>query len=90
MDVVSHQVYIESQRSKQDQKVVSSLLRCWKAMGLPDFLQLDNELTFRGSSKYPRSFGLVILLCLHFGGTPVFIPAGGPWRNGVIEKLNDR
>jgi hypothetical protein len=89
MDVFSHQVYIESQRSKQDQKVVNSLLRSWKAMGLTDYLQLDNELSFRGSNRYPRSFGLVIRLCLHFGIQPVFIPAGEPLRNGMIEKFND-
>ncbi len=89
MDVFSHQVYISSQRSKQDQQVANNLLRCWKAMGLPDYLQLDNELSFRGSNKYPRSFGLVIRLCLHFGVAPVFIPAGEPWRNGAIEKFND-
>jgi len=58
-------------------------------MGLPDFLQIDNELTFRGSNRYPRSPGLIIRLCLHFGVTPVFIPIGEPWRNGVIEKFND-
>ena len=89
MDVFSHQVYIESQRNKQDKQVANNLLRSWKVMGLPDFLQLDNELSFRGSNKYPRSFGLVIRLCLHFGVQPVFIPAGEPWRNGVIEKFND-
>lgn len=58
-------------------------------MGLPDFLLLDNELSFRGSNKYPRSPGLVIKLCLYFGVQPVFIPVGEPWRNGVIEKFND-
>ncbi len=67
MDVFSHQVYIESQRNKQDQKVANSLLRCWKAIGIPDYLELDNELSFRGSNKYPRSFGLVIRLCLQVG-----------------------
>jgi len=89
MDLFSHKVYIESQRSKHDQKVANSLLRCWKALGLPDYLQLDNELSFRGSNKYPRSFGLVIRLCLYFGVQPVFIPVGEPWRNGVVEKFND-
>ena len=89
MDLFSHQVYIESQRTKQDRQIASNLLRCWKAVGLPDFLQLDNELSFRGSNKYPRSPGLVIRLCLHFGVTPVFIPIGEPWRNGCIEKFND-
>jgi putative transposase len=89
MDLFSHQIYIESQRTKQDRQIAASLLRCWKAIGLPDFLQLDNELSFRGSNKYPRSPGLVIRLCLHFGVQPVFIPIGEPWRNGVIEKFND-
>lgn len=89
MDLLSHQVYIESQRSKEDHQIASSLLRCWKAVGLPDFLQLDNELSFRGSNRHPRSPGLVIRLCLHFGVQPVFIPIGEPWRNGVIEKFND-
>ena len=89
MDLLSHQVYIESQRTKQDHQIASSLLRCWKAIGLPDFLQLDNELSFRGSNRYPRSPGLVIRLCLYFGVQPVFIPISEPWRNGTIEKFND-
>ena len=58
-------------------------------MGPPDFVQLDNELSFRGSNRHPRSPGFVIRLCLHFDVTPVFIPIGEPWRNGVIEKFND-
>lgn len=89
MDLLSHQVYIASQRTKEDQQVASSLLKCWKAIGLPDFLQLDNELSFRGSNRHPRSPGLVIRLCLSFGVQPVFIPIGEPWRNGTIEKFND-
>jgi putative transposase len=89
MDLFSHQVYIESQRTKQGRQVASSLLKSWKVIGPPDFLQLDNELSFRGSNRHPRSPGLVIRLCLHFGVTPVFIPIGEPWRNGTIEKFND-
>jgi putative transposase len=89
MDIFSHQVYIEPQRTKQDRQVASSLLRCWKAIGLPDFLLLDNELSFRGSNKYPRSPGLVIRLCLHHGVQPVFVPISEPWRIGTIEKFND-
>jgi len=89
MDFDSHQIYIESQRTKHDRQVAGSLLKCWKAIGLPDFLQLDNELSFRGSNRYPRSPGLVIRLCLYYGVQPVFIPPGEPWRNGVIEKFND-
>ena len=89
MDVYSHRVFIESQRSKADRQVANSLLRCWKTIGLPDYMQLDNQLNFRGSNRYPRSMGLVIRLCLHFEVTPVFIPIAEPWRNAYIEKFND-
>ncbi len=89
IDIFSHRVYIESQRSKADRLVAQSLLRSWKAIGLPDFLLLDNELSFRGSNRYPRSPGLVIRLCLHFGVQPVFIPVSEPWRNAVIESFNN-
>lgn len=58
-------------------------------MGLPDFLQIDNALSFRGSNRYPRSLGLMLRLCLFYGVHPVFIPVGEPWRNGVIERFND-
>jgi putative transposase len=89
MDLFSHRVYIESLRTKQDRQISNSLLRCWKAVGMPDFLQLDNELSFRGSNRHPRSFGIVIRLCLHFDVQPVFIPVREPWRNGTIEHFNN-
>jgi putative transposase len=89
IDLYSHRVFIESNRTKEDDNIAQGLLRCWKSMGLADFLQMDNELSFRGSNRYPRSLGLVLRLCLYFGVQPVFIPVAEPWRNGVIESFND-
>lgn len=89
IDLYSHRVFIESSRTKEDDNIANGLLRCWKSMGLPDFLQIDNELSFRGSNRYPRSLGIVLRLCLHFGIQPVFIPVGEPWRDGIIEHFND-
>jgi hypothetical protein len=89
IDLYSHRVFVESSRTKEDDNIAQGLLRCWKSMGLPDFLQIDNELSFRGSNRYPRSLGLVLRLCLHFGVQPVFIPVAEPWRDGVIEHFND-
>lgn len=89
IDVHSHRVHIEAQRTKEDGQIAQGLMRCWKTMGMPDFLQLDNELSFRGSNRHPRSFGIVIRLCLLYGITPVFIPVGEPWRNGIVERFND-
>ena len=89
IDLYSHRVFIESSRTKEDDNIAHGLLRCWKSMGLPDFLQIDNELSFRGSNRYPRSLGIVLRLCLHFGIQPVFIPVGEPWRDGIIEHFNE-
>jgi hypothetical protein len=55
---------------------------------MPDALQMDNELAFRGSNRYPRSFGVVVRFALALGIAPVFIPTGEPWRNGIIERFN--
>ena len=41
IDRFSHWVHLESQRTKEDRQVASSLLRCWKTMGLPDLVLLD-------------------------------------------------
>ena len=89
IDLYSHRVFVESSRTKEDDNIAHGLLRCWKSIGLPDFLQIANELSFRGSNRYPRSLGLVLRLCLHFGVQVVFIPVAEPWRDGVIEHFND-
>jgi hypothetical protein len=89
IDVASHQAYIESQRSKEGWKTACSLMRNWKTMGMPGFLQMDNALTFGRSNRYPRSFNPVIRLCLHHGNTPVYTPISRPRRNGIIESFND-
>jgi hypothetical protein len=89
IDLYSHRAFIEANRTKEDDNIAQGLLRCWKSLGLPDFLQIDNELSFRGSNRYPRSIGLVLRLCLYFGVQPVFIPVGEPWRDGVIERFNE-
>jgi transposase InsO family protein len=89
MDLYSHRVFIHPQRRKDDEAVAQGLIRCWKTLGIPDFLQVDNELCFRGSNRYPRSFGIVLRLCLSLGIEVVFIPIGEPWRNGTVESFND-
>jgi hypothetical protein len=89
MDLYSHRVFLHPQRTKHDQGVAWGLIRCWKTMGMPDFLQVDNQLCFRGSNRHPRSFGIVLRLCLLLGIEVVFIPIGEPWRNGTVESFND-
>src|SRR4030042_1034925 len=58
-------------------------------MGIPENLQVDNELAFSGSPAYPRGMGPLIRLCLRYGVNLWFIPPAEPWWNGVVEKFND-
>jgi hypothetical protein len=89
MDIYTHRVKLNPCRTKEDHRVADGLIESWKCLGMPDFLQVDNELSFRGSNRYPHSFGIVIRLCLSLGIQPVFIPMGEPWRNAQIESFQN-
>ena len=76
---------LDNQRSESACK---SLVRFWKTAGIPDFLQMDNYLSFWGSLNKPNAVGKVIRLCLQHSVTPIFIPIKEPWRNGIVEHFN--
>jgi transposase InsO family protein len=89
MDVFTGKTALNPSRQRTDADVLRALVATWQRLAIPKYLQMDNQLPLRGSNRYPRSFGLVIRLCLHLGIEPVFIPRGEPWRNGVIERFQD-
>lgn len=89
MDIATHRVKLNPSRRKDDESIAKGLIQTCKKLGLPDFLQMDNELSFRGSNRYPHSLGLVLRLSLLLKIQPVFIPQGEPWRNGEIESFQD-
>lgn len=70
-------------------ETVEAFWAVWNRLGIPRFLQVDNEMSFYGSPTHPRGMGKLIRLCLLHGVEPVFIPLREPWRNGVVEKFND-
>jgi len=75
--------------NKTSENACQKLIRFWKTVGVPDFIQMDNDPPFWGSIKSPTAAGKVIRLCLLLNVTPVFIPQGEPWRNGIIEHFNN-
>ena len=89
MDIATHRIKLNPSRRKDDESMAEGLIHTWKELGIPDFLQMDNELSFRGSNRYPHSLGLVLRLCLLLKIQPMFIPQGEPWRNGEIERSQD-
>jgi hypothetical protein len=80
---------VEPLRGKNSQNIINGLWAIWLRLGIPENLQVDNELSYFGSRRHPRGMGALIRLCLQLGIELWFIPIAEPWRNGVIEKFND-
>lgn len=89
IDTFSNVVKIKPCQGKRDIFATELLVSAWQKLGIPKYLQVDNELSLKGSNRHPRTFGDVIKLCLYLGVEIIFIPEAEPWRQGVIEKFND-
>ena len=73
--------------SKAAQSVLDAVYAVWLRMGIPENLQVDNELAFYGSPTHPRGMGPLIRLCLRYGVDLWFIPLSEPWRNGARREI---
>lgn len=73
---------------KRTTTVRAHVLEAWQKLGIPDFLQLDNDAAFCGGYKVPRVFGQFVRLCLYVGLELIFLPVAEPERNGAVEQLN--
>jgi len=89
IDTAINRCAIEPMPSKAAQSVLDAVYALWLRLGIPENLQVDNELAFYGSPTHPRGMGPLIRLCLRYGVHLWFIPPSEPWRNGVVEKFND-
>lgn len=87
-DRYSRRCAIDALSDREAQGITNFLVNSWQWLGLPSYLQMDNALEFRGSNRYPRSFGRVVRVAVDLGMEPVFNPPGEPWRNGCVERHN--
>jgi hypothetical protein len=74
--------------SRRMDEVLGFLGECWKDLGMPEQVQLDNARELAGWGPAARTLSRVIRLCLRFGVSPLFIPAGEPQFNGSVENFN--
>jgi putative transposase len=74
--------------SRRMDEVLWFLGECWKDLGRPEQAQFDNARELAGWGPAAHTLSRVIRLCLHFGISPVFIPAGEPQFNGSVENFN--
>jgi len=64
------------------------LLQAFAEIGLPNFLQIDNDPAFTGFGRTRPIFGRIIRLALYLGIEPIFIPSYEARRNHDIERVN--
>lgn len=89
IDKNNHMAGVYPITNKSAKSIVPGIVDFWRLYQMPDYLQMDNELSFRGSNRHPRGLGLLLRMALSHGVAPIFIPPAEPWRNGVVEKFND-
>jgi putative transposase len=89
IDTAINRCGIEPIPSRAAQRILDAVYAIWLRMGIPENLQVDNEMSFFGSPAHPRGMGPLIRLCLRYGVNLWFIPPSEPWWNGVVEKFND-
>jgi hypothetical protein len=73
---------------KSYETVRAHCLHTWESLGIPQFLQLDNDAAFCGGYRAPRIFGQFVRLCLSLGIELIFLPIAQPECNGEVEELN--
>ncbi len=87
-DAFDGAVCLRLAESRKMDEVLGFLGECWKDLGRPEQVQLDNARELAGWGPAARTLSRVIRLCLRFGVSPVFIPAGEPQYNGSVENFN--
>src|SRR5215470_17517862 len=87
-DVFDGAVCLRLAYSRRMDEVLGFLGECWKDLGRPEQVQLDNARELAGWGPAARTLSRVIRLCLHFSISPVFIPEREPQCNGSVENFN--
>ena len=80
-----HQTLSTDKRSDTAQQHV---LNSWQQLGVPDALQLDNDVAWCGTLQHPRHISVFLRLCLYCGVEPILLPFAEPEHNGVVEWIN--
>ena len=89
VDLATGRCGVQPSLARDGHSVFNAFWAIWKRLGIPENLQVDNDMSFYGSPTHPRGMGPLIRLCLQQNVELWFIPPSEPWRNGVVEKFND-
>lgn len=88
IDAQTHALCQTISTDKTTEALSHHILQAFTELGLPDFLQIDNDGAFTNLGKNQRVFGRFLRLLLYLGVEPLFIPPGEPKRNSLVEGVN--
>lgn len=88
IDLQTHALAQTILLDKTTESAEKHLLQAFAEVGLPDFLQIDNDPAFTGFGRTRPVFGKIIRLALYLGIELIFIPYYEPRRNHDVERVN--
>lgn len=68
--------------------IAECVLAHWQALGLPTYVQFDNDTRFQGGHNHPDVIGRVARICLSLGVTVVFTPPRETGFQATLEHFN--
>ena len=74
--------------NKSTDAALDFLVHLWKAIGIPEYTQVDNESSFCGGRTHQGVIGRVARLALLVGSELVFSPFYSPECNGFVERFH--
>ena len=78
IDKNNHTAGVYPIQDKSAKSIVPCTVDFWSVYQRSDYLQMDNELSFRGSNRHPRALGLLMRTVISNRVTPLFIPNAEP------------
>lgn len=89
LDLQTHALCQSLASDKSSGAAINHILEAFSELGVPDFLQVDNDSAFNGIGKKWRFGGDFIRLGLYLGVELIFIPPGEPERNHQVEGVHN-
>jgi len=88
IDVVSRYPVSEAFLQRRSLDAIAFVLRLFHLVGVPQYLQMDNEGCFSGGSTHPGVIGKTVRVALMAGTEPVFSPIRHPQSQGTVERFH--
>jgi len=86
--LVGRGVWASQHRHKTSDAFCAHFVGAWRWLGVPRVSQLDNEMAATGGGRHRFGLSAVARLHLLVGTHLLFVPAGEPGRNPVVESFN--